>query len=47
MNLYEAISLNNYCNNNQEVLLVITQANNTLSVYYKNNKVKKVSYKMY
>lgn len=38
MNLYEAITLNDFCNNNKEVLLVITQANNTVAVYYNNNK---------
>lgn len=38
MNLYEAITLNNFCNDNKEVLLVITQANNTVAVYYNNNK---------
>lgn len=38
MNIIQASILNNFCNIKTNALLVITQANNSLSVYYKNAK---------
>jgi len=44
MNLYQASILNNFCDKNREILLVFTQANGSLSTYYK-NKYGNISHK--
>lgn len=40
MNVIQASILNNYCETHPEVLVVFVQANNSLSVYYRNNNNK-------
>jgi len=44
MNLDQASILNNFCDQNREILLVFTQANGSLSTYYK-NKYGNISHK--
>ena len=44
MNLYQASILNNFCNENKEILLVFTQTNGILSTYYR-NKYGNISHK--